>query len=197
MQAEPLVSQAGDTLQGPLLLKPQLFQDERGFFYESWNQERWIQLLAAHGQSSQPFVQDNHSSSVQGVLRGLHWQVTPHPQGKLVRCVVGEIFDVAVDLRLGSATFGQWAGVRLSGLNHHQLWVPVGFAHGFVTLSGQAQVLYKTTNLWSRASERSLRWDDPQLAINWPFHGFSTPLLSEKDGLAPVLSELRSDDLMA
>jgi dTDP-4-dehydrorhamnose 3,5-epimerase len=171
-----------------------VFGDDRGFFLESWNGERWQELLAAHGQSPVPFVQDNHSRSARGVLRGLHWQLPPHPQAKLVRCVLGSIFDVAVDLRRGSPSFGQWLGVELSAANHQQLWVPVGFAHGFLTLSEHAEMLYKTTDFWSRSCERALRWDDPDLAIGWPQLG-SAPLLSERDGAALVLAELGTADL--
>jgi len=170
-----------------------MFGDDRGFFLESWNAERWQELLAAHGQSAMPFVQDNHSRSARGVLRGLHWQLPPHPQAKLVRCVLGSIFDVAVDLRHGSPSFGQWLGVELSAANRQQLWVPVGFAHGFLTLSEHAEVLYKTTDFWSRSCERALRWDDPDLAIGWPPLE-SAPLLSEKDGAAPLLAELGAAD---
>ena len=195
MKAEPLLTATGEVLEGPLLVQPQLFEDERGFFYESWNQERWSALLAMHGQSSQPFVQDNHSCSAQGVLRGLHWQIAPRPQGKLVRCVVGEIFDVAVDLRLGSRTFGQWVGAPLSSNNHHQLWVPVGFAHGFLTLSSEAEVLYKTTDLWSRECERALRWNDPDVGLQWPQNSSPEPLLSPKDSAAPLLAALTYQDL--
>jgi dTDP-4-dehydrorhamnose 3,5-epimerase len=203
MRAEPLITAAGQTLSGPLLLSPQSFGDARGFFFESWNQQCWGELLAADGQQAEPFVQDNHSRSARGVLRGLHWQLPPHPQGKLVRCVVGEIFDVAVDLRRHSPSFGQWMGVRLSAANHQQLWVPVGFAHGFLTLSEHAEVLYKTTDFWSRDCERSLRWDDPILAIAWPLEalgraepGPPAPQLSDKDAAAPLLAELaKRDDL--
>jgi dTDP-4-dehydrorhamnose 3,5-epimerase len=196
MRAEQLVGSGGLAVQGPLLLTPQVFGDDRGFFLESWNGQRWQELLADHGQAAVPFVQDNHSRSVRGVLRGLHWQLPPHPQAKLVRCVVGSIFDVAVDLRRGSPSFGQWLGAELSAANHQQLWVPVGFAHGFLTLSEQAEVLYKTTDFWSRSCERALRWDDPALAIGWP--QLKTPLLlSGKDGIAPLLAELATDDLFA
>jgi dTDP-4-dehydrorhamnose 3,5-epimerase len=129
----------------------------------------------------------------------LHYQLPPHPQGKLVRCVLGEIFDVAVDIRKGSATFGQWVGARLSAANHQQLWVPAGFAHGFLTLSEHADVLYKTTDFWNRDCERAIRWDDPQLAIGWPsLEGAmapSAPLLSEKDAVAPLLANLSDQDL--
>jgi dTDP-4-dehydrorhamnose 3,5-epimerase len=194
IQADQLSTAAGVPLQGPLLLTPRVFGDARGFFYESWNQQVFAAALAEHGQVAEPFVQDNHSRSRQGVLRGLHWQLPPHPQGKLVRCVVGTILDVAVDLRRSSATFGQWAGARLSADNHQQLWIPAGFAHGFVTLSDQAEVLYKTTDVWNRESERALRWDDPAVAIAWPL---AQPILSDKDGVAPLLAELPAEALFA
>jgi dTDP-4-dehydrorhamnose 3,5-epimerase len=193
MRAELLRGSGGAVVEGPLLLTPQVFGDDRGFFLESWNGERWLELLAAHGQSPVPFVQDNHSRSARGVLRGLHWQLPPHPQAKLVRCVLGSIFDVAVDLRRGSPSFGQWLAAELSAANHQQLWVPVGFAHGFLTLSEHAEVLYKTTDFWSRSCERALRWDDPDLAISWP-QLETAPLLSEKDGAAPLLAELGAAD---
>jgi dTDP-4-dehydrorhamnose 3,5-epimerase len=177
---------AGTPVAGPLLITPRVFGDERGFFFESWNQRAFVAALEADGQPVPEFVQDNHSRSSQGVLRGLHYQLPPHPQGKLVRCVLGEIFDVAVDLRRGSATFGQWVGARLSAANHQQLWVPTGFAHGFLTLSEHAEVLYKTTDFWSRDCECAIRWDDPQLAIAWPqLSSSESPLLSEKDAAAP------------
>ena len=193
MRAESLRGSGGAVVEGPLLLTPQVFGDDRGFFLESWNGERWQELLAAHGQSPVPFVQDNHSRSARGVLRGLHWQLPPHPQAKLVRCVLGSIFDVAVDLRRGSPSFGQWLGAELSAANHQQLWITVGFAHGFLTLSEHAEVLYKTTDFWSRSCERALRWDDPDLAISWP-QLETAPLLSEKDGAAPLLAELGAAD---
>jgi len=194
MQAEFLTTADGVTLQGPLLLTPRVFGDDRGFFFESWNQQAFN---AAAGDTS--FVQDNHSRSSRGVLRGLHYQLPPHPQGKLVRCVVGEIFDVAVDIRRGSPTFGQWVGARLSAENHQQLWVPAGFAHGFLTLSEQAEVLYKTTDFWSRDCERAIRWDDPDLAITWPVEALAgrLPQLSGKDAAAPLLGELANGDLFS
>jgi dTDP-4-dehydrorhamnose 3,5-epimerase len=138
------------------------------------------------------FVQDNHSRSSRGVLRGLHLQLEPEPQGKLVRCPVGAIFDVAVDLRRSSPSFGRWVGVELTADNQQQLWVPVGFAHGFLTLSDTAEVLYKASGYWSKSCERSLRWDDPELAITWPLErlGGGTPLLSAKDADAPKLAQL-------
>ena len=183
MQAERLATAAGVQLSGPLLITPRVFGDARGFFYESWNQRNFNAALEADGQSPADFVQDNHSRSSQGVLRGLHFQKDPHGQGKLVRCIQGEIFDVAVDCRQSSPTFGQWVSARLSSDNQQQLWVPVGFAHGFLTLSPQAEVLYKTTDFWDRESERSLLWSDPDLAIAWPHS--TVPLLAEKDAAAP------------
>ena len=200
MQAEVLTTVAGVPVQGPLLITPRIFGDDRGFFFESWNQQAFAAALEADGQLVPSFVQDNHSRSSRGVLRGLHVQLPPHPQGKLVRCVVGEIFDVAVDIRHGSPTFGHWVGAHLSGENHQQLWVPVGYAHGFLTLSEQAEVLYKTTDFWSRECERALRWDDPELAIAWPLEAWTggmaelvAPQLSDKDGAAPLLAAVRDE----
>ena len=192
MRAESLTTASGVPVQGPLLLTPQVFGDPRGFFFESWNQQAFN---AAAGDTA--FVQDNHSRSSRGVLRGLHYQLPPHPQGKLVRCVAGEIFDVAVDLRRSSPTYGQWVGTMLSDENHQQLWLPAGFSHGFLTLSEQAEVLYKTTDVWSRACERAIRWDDPHLAIAWPLEALAgaEPQLSEKDAVAPLLAELAEGDL--
>jgi len=137
------------------------------------------------------FVQDNHSRSSRGVLRGLHYQLEPEPQGKLVRCTAGAIFDVAVDLRRSSPTYGQWVGAELSAENQQQLWVPVGFGHGFLTLSETAEVLYKASGFWSKTCERSLRWNDPQLAIAWPLDrlGGDQPLLAEKDAAAPSFEQ--------
>ncbi len=155
-------------------------------------------MLASHGQESPDFVQDNHSRSSCGVLRGLHYQLPPYPQAKLVRCVVGEIFDVAVDLRLESPTYGQWVAARLSAENHQLFWLPVGFAHGFLTLSESAEVLYKTTDFWSRDCERVIRWDDPHLAIAWPVLNSGgqqiAASLSQKDAVAPWLSELPASE---
>jgi dTDP-4-dehydrorhamnose 3,5-epimerase len=178
-------------LAGVLLLTPDVFGDARGYFLESWNLRRFAAAVGIEDQSLPPFVQDNQSRSCRGVLRGLHYQVEPEPQAKLVRCMAGEIFDVAVDLRRDSATFGQWTGAVLSGTNHRQLWVPVGFAHGFLTLSDSADVLYKTAGFWNRSCERAIRWDDPELAIDWPTDGLdgTQPLLTSKDAEAPTLAE--------
>ena len=205
MQAEALLTSAGTPLAGdrhqvPLLLTPRLFGDDRGFFFESWNQRSFATTLGLAEEQAPAFVQDNHSRSSRGVLRGLHYQLPPHPQGKLVRCVLGEIFDVAVDVRSSSTTFGQWVGAVLSCEHHQQLWVPEGFAHGFLTLSEQAEVLYKTTDFWSKDCEGAIRWDDPQLAIVWPLDslGGIEPLLAEKDANAPLLAEaLASGELFA
>jgi dTDP-4-dehydrorhamnose 3,5-epimerase len=187
MQLEQLSTAIGQIMDGPLLITPQVFGDDRGFFYESWNQQRFDGAVGA----PISFSQDNHSRSSRGVLRGLHYQLEPEPQGKLVRCPVGAIFDVAVDLRRSSATFGEWVGAELSAENHRQLWVPVGFAHGFLTLSEAAEVLYKASGFWSKTSERSLRWNDPDLAITWPLAplGGMEPLLAQKDAGAPCLTE--------
>lgn len=159
-----------------LIIEPKVFGDARGFFFESFNQ---AQFERAVGRSVQ-FVQDNHSRSVKNVLRGLHYQIQ-HPQGKLVRVVQGEVFDVAVDIRKSSPTFGQWVGEILSAENKRQLWVPEGFAHGFVVLSEAAEFLYKTTDYWVPEHERCIRWDDSTLAIDWPLT-MSQPVVSAKDG---------------
>ncbi|MGB3434593.1 dTDP-4-dehydrorhamnose 3,5-epimerase [Achromobacter sp.] len=157
-----------------LLLEPRVLGDERGFFFESFNQA----VFEAATGLRRNFVQDNHSRSAQGVLRGLHYQIE-QPQGKLMRVCMGEIFDVAVDLRQGSPTYGKWVGTLLSAENKRQVWIPEGFAHGFLTLSEFAEVLYKTTDYYAPQHERCIRWDDPQLAIAWPC--LQAPLLSEKD----------------
>jgi dTDP-4-dehydrorhamnose 3,5-epimerase len=176
------------SLDGPLLLTPKVFGDDRGYFLESWNRRSFAEALGIPEAEVASFVQDNQSRSSRGVLRGLHYQVAPEAQAKLVRCVAGEIFDVAVDLRRNSTSFAQWTGARLSGTNHRQLWVPVGFAHGFLTLSDTAEVLYKTVGYWNRSCERSLRWNDPTIGIEWPSTGIE-PLLADKDAAAPGLAE--------
>ncbi|MDH4563144.1 dTDP-4-dehydrorhamnose 3,5-epimerase [Pseudomonas sp. BN411] len=157
-----------------LVLEPKVFGDERGFFFESFNARTFAEATGVH----RDFVQDNHSRSQRGVLRGLHYQVR-QPQGKLVRVTQGEVFDVVVDLRRSSATFGNWAGIILSAENKRQLWVPEGFAHGFLVLSEYAEFLYKTTDYYAPEHERCIRWDDPDLAIDWPLA--EAPQLSAKD----------------
>jgi dTDP-4-dehydrorhamnose 3,5-epimerase len=165
------------------VIEPRVFGDDRGFFFESFNKR---QLESALGRPLD-FVQDNHSLSARGVLRGLHYQL-PHPQGKLVRVVRGEVFDVAVDLRRASPTFGRWVGEVLSGANKRQLWIPEGFAHGFLVLSEAAEFLYKTTDYWHPEHERCIRWDDPALAIDWPLAG-TAPLVSPKDAQGVRLAD--------
>ena len=187
-------------IEGPLLLTPQVIHDDRGFFNESWNRHSFAAALGINSAESPVFVQDNHSRSRRGVLRGLHYQIEPHSQAKLVRCVHGEIFDVAVDLRQSSKTFGKCVAVHLSEINHHQLWIPVGFAHGFVTLSENADVLYKASGYWNKESERSLLWNDTELAIPWPldFDADPLPVISPKDATAPTLAAaLKSGDVFA
>ncbi|MEE1904741.1 dTDP-4-dehydrorhamnose 3,5-epimerase [Pseudomonas inefficax] len=169
-----------------LLLEPNVFTDERGFFFESFNHTAFERAVGRPVN----FVQDNHSSSRQHVLRGLHYQVH-QPQGKLVRVVVGEVFDVAVDLRRSSRTFGRWVGAHLSANNKHQLWVPEGFAHGFVVLSDHAEFLYKTTAYYAPQFERCLAWNDPAVGIQWPIE---QPFLSGKDQLGKTLQELECFD---
>ena len=171
-------------LPGVLILEPRVFGDERGFFFESFNQKAFDEAVGAHVE----FVQDNHSRSARGVLRGLHYQLPPHAQGKLVRVVRGSVFDVAVDVRRSSPSFGQWVGVGLSEANHRQLWLPPGFAHGFIVTSDSADFLYKTTGFYEPHAERSVRWDDPRLAIAWP-EAALPPTLSGKDAAAPLLDQ--------
>lgn len=171
-------------IDGLLILEPKVFGDARGFFYESFNQQAFN---AATGLNIQ-FVQDNHSRSAKGVLRGLHYQLPPFAQGKLVRCISGAVFDVAVDLRSGSPSFGKWAGVELSQLNKLQFWIPPGFAHGFITLTDTAEFLYKTTSYYAPTHERSIAWNDPDIGILWPDVGVP-PQLSGKDENGSLLAE--------
>ena len=173
-------------LPGLLILEPKVFGDSRGFFLESFNQGVFDEAVGL----SPTFVQDNHSRSARGVLRGLHYQVAPHGQAKLVRVSQGTVWDVAVDIRPGSSTFGRWVGVELSGENHRQLWIPAGFAHGFVVLSDSADLMYKVTGYRVPEAERSLRWDDPTLAIDWRVADRSTLLLSDKDRVGASLEQV-------
>ena len=168
---------------GLLIIEPKVFGDERGFFFESFNEKAFNEATGI----SPHFVQDNHSKSVKGVLRGLHYQLPPKAQGKLVRVVQGEVFDVAVDIRKDSPTYGQWVGEALSADNKKQLWIPPGFAHGFLTLSDTAEFLYKTTDYWSPEHERAILWNDPTLNINWPLNG-QQPTLAAKDAAAVAFS---------
>jgi dTDP-4-dehydrorhamnose 3,5-epimerase len=179
MQVTPL------SLPEVLILEPQLFGDERGFFFESFRKSRFAEAVGREIE----FVQDNHSRSIRNVLRGLHYQTAPHAQGKLVRVISGEIFDVAVDIRPQSRSFGCWTGATLSAANFRQIWVPAGFAHGFVTLSDTAEVMYKTTDYFAPSHERAILWNDPRIAIDWPIEG--EPILSGKDATAPLLADAR------
>jgi dTDP-4-dehydrorhamnose 3,5-epimerase len=175
-----------------LIVEPRVFGDARGFFTESWNEQAFN---AAAGHAVR-FVQDNHSRSSRGVLRGLHFQLPPHAQGKLVRVVSGAVFDVAVDMRASSPNFGRWEGVELSADNHRQLWIPPGFAHGFLVLSDTADFLYKTTDYYAPQAEGAVRWNDPAIGIEWPDLGIA-PLLAEKDASAPLLADAKRFDASA
>ena len=166
-----------------ILIRPKVFGDARGFFMESWERRKF----AAAGLDVE-FVQDNHSHSARHILRGLHYQIEK-PQGKLVRVTSGTVFDVAVDIRRSSSTFGRWVGVELSAQNHHMLWVPPGFAHGYMVLSDSADFLYKTTDYWAPEHERAIRWDDPEIGIQWALPSGIRPGLSAKDAVAPAFRD--------
>ncbi|BET98609.1 dTDP-4-dehydrorhamnose 3,5-epimerase [Xenorhabdus taiwanensis] len=168
---------------GVLIFEPRVFKDERGYFYESFNHAKFEESVG----HKVTFVQDNQSKSQKGVVRGLHFQAAPSEQGKLVRCIAGEVYDVAVDIREGSPTFGQWVGLHLSAENCKQLWIPKGFAHGFATLSDSTIFCYKTTNYYNPKAERTILWNDPTLAIDWRVE---QPILSDKDKIAPLLQQL-------
>tara|TARA_B100000212_G_C27368447_1_gene531438 strand:+ start:715 stop:1299 length:585 start_codon:yes stop_codon:yes gene_type:complete len=169
-----------------IIIEPNIIQDDRGFFMESWNQKKFDEVVG----ENIIFSQDNHSRSIYGVLRGLHYQLNPFPQGKLVRCSMGSIFDVAVDIRKDSSTYGSWGGIKLSSINKKQLWIPKGFAHGFLTLSEIAEVQYKANGFWNKKYERSIRWNDENLKINWSQESrIKEPLLAEKDKNAPTLKQ--------
>jgi len=165
-----------------MIIEPKVFGDERGFFFESFNAKKFAELTGTNVE----FVQDNHSLSAKNILRGLHYQIK-QAQGKLVRVVAGEVFDVAVDIRKSSPRFGQWTGVILSAENQRQLWIPPGFAHGFVVLSDKAEFLYKTTDYWAPEYERSLQWNDPAIGIEWPIQG--EPVMSAKDQQGKLLAD--------
>jgi dTDP-4-dehydrorhamnose 3,5-epimerase len=166
-----------------ILIRPKVFGDSRGYFMESWEERKF-----AAGGLELTFVQDNHSHSARHILRGLHYQIQ-HPQGKLVRVVTGAVYDVAVDIRRSSPTFGKWVGAELSAENHHMLWVPPGFAHGYFVLSDSADFLYKVTNIWSPPHERAIRWNDPEIGVKWPLPPGIEPVLSGKDAAAPAFRD--------
>lgn len=171
------------SLDGVLVLEPTVLEDERGYFLETWNQRRFAEDIGV----DVVFVQDNQSGSKRGVLRGLHYQLPPHDQGKLVRAVTGSVFDVAVDIRRSSPTFGHWFGTELSATNHRQIWIPSGHAHGFLALTDWAEVQYKVTGPYHQESERTLRWDDGDIEVDWPVA--EPPTLSPRDAVAPGLRE--------
>ena len=192
MKVDYLKNKKGISIEGPLVFTPDIYSDSRGLFFESWNRKKYEENLPDTVQ----FVQDNHSESSQGVLRGMHYQIEPYPQGKLVRCIKGSIFDVAVDIRKSSSTFSEWVGIELNQKNKKQLWIPEGFAHGFLTLSESAEVLYKASGYWNKDCERTIQWNDKVFDINWPLEilCISDPLLSDKDSNAPSLEELLKKD---
>jgi dTDP-4-dehydrorhamnose 3,5-epimerase len=190
MEIQLLYSNKNRKIEGPLLLRPSIFKDKRGFFLESWNQNLFNQSVGKEVN----FVQDNHSLSKKGVLRGMHYQINPYPQAKLVRCLSGSIFDVIVDIRKKSKSFGEWCGVEMKAADNYQLWIPPGFAHGFLALNQNCIVSYKVDQFRDQKSERVLKWNDEFLEIRWPYVKEHYNL-SEKDEKAPNLSEINQDDL--
>jgi dTDP-4-dehydrorhamnose 3,5-epimerase len=177
-------------LRGVLILEPRVFGDDRGFFMESWNRKTFAEAVGVHVD----FVQDNHSSSTRGVLRGLHLQTHPKAQGKLVRVITGSVFDVAVDVDPQSPTFRQWVGVELNAQNRRQLWIPAGYAHGFFTLSEHAEMLYKATDYYAPNCEKCILWNDPELSIPWPLAEGESPTLSAKDLDGSTLQEFLNQE---
>ncbi|WP_413683881.1 dTDP-4-dehydrorhamnose 3,5-epimerase [Prochlorococcus sp. MIT 1011] len=179
----------GQEVEGLRLIQPEIFNDHRGFFYESWNQVKFNENVG----ESISFHQDNISFSKKDTIRGLHYQLNPKPQGKLISCSFGSVFDVAVDLRSQSLTFGSWIGVELSFENNHQLWIPPGFAHGFLVVSEFAQVQYKVNGFWDKSSERSIYWNDPELSIEWPIKNIASfkPIISTKDFSSPMFNQVK------
>ena len=196
MQVDQLKSNQGALMDGPLLITPTAFGDERGWFFESWNQRKFDEAVG----EAVVFSQDNHSRSIRGVLRGLHYQLAPEPQAKLVRCSQGSIFDVAVDIRRRSSTFGQWVGAELTAANKSQLWIPVGFAHGFLTLSDFAEVQYKARGFWDKSCERAIVWNDPDIAIDWPLErleGTEVSLSGKDAEAAGFMTAVAAEDVFA
>ena len=191
MEIKVLKSNKGKILKGIILFQPKLYEDSRGIFFESWNKKEFDAAL----NQNISFLQDNQSTSKQGVLRGLHYQKYPYAQGKLVRCVNGKVFDVAVDIRVNSETFGQWIGITLESSINNYLWIPEGFAHGFLSLTNGAVVSYKVNQYWMREYESTIKWDDPQISINWPNINMQ-PLLSDKDNNAKYIYNFNEKDLL-
>ena len=188
MEIRNLKTNLGNEINGPKLIKPNIYKDSRGFFYESWNQKKYNEVL----EDKVTFYQDNISRSKKDVIRGLHYQLSPKKQGKLVRCTIGTIFDIAVDVRKDSSTFGEWVCIQLSSELHEQFWIPEGFAHGFLVLTNYAEVHYKASNFWEPKLERSIIWNDKDLSINWPLktQKIENPILNKKDADAYTLKEL-------
>ena len=188
MKIEYPTDKNDNILEGLLFITPNIYSDSRGLFFESWNKRQYDEYLPDNVE----FVQDNQSQSSKGVLRGLHYQTEPFAQGKLVRCAKGSIFDVAVDIRKNSNTFSSWVGIELNEINKKQFWIPSGFAHGFITLSESAEVLYKASGFWNKNFEKTIRWNDQDIGIDWPLGeiGINLPLLSDKDSNADSLSDL-------
>jgi dTDP-4-dehydrorhamnose 3,5-epimerase len=186
VQKISLKTNKNNLLKDVILIKPEIFTDKRGFFYESWNSVNFNKKIAVT-----KFCQDNHSHSLRGVLRGIHYQLNPFAQGKLIRCTKGAIYDVAVDLRKNSLTYKEWASVELNETNKKLLWIPEGFGHGFLTISHYADVQYKVTKKWARESEKSILWDDSDLEIDWPLNklDLDQPLISEKDSAGLTIKQ--------
>tara|TARA_A100001011_G_scaffold165279_1_gene173954 strand:+ start:13944 stop:14519 length:576 start_codon:yes stop_codon:yes gene_type:complete len=191
MKIKQLENKDGIIIEDLFLIEPEIFRDSRGFFYESWNQKKFNNLVGKETK----FVQDNKSFSSKGVLRGLHYQKNPFAQGKLVSCDFGEIYDVAVDIRKGSPTFGTWTSAYLTSNNKNQLWIPCGFAHGFLAITDSVQVSYKTTEYWEKASEITILWNDPNLSIDWPISKFNLNT-SDKDSNGLILSKILEENLL-
>ena len=191
MKSENIKSNKGNLISDLFLISPEIFHDARGHFYESWNKDIFNESIGREID----FIQDNQSSSQKGVLRGLHYQINPYPQGKLIRCLKGEIFDVAIDLRQSSNTFCEWTGIFLSEKNKKQFWIPEGFAHGFLTISSTADVLYKANNFWDKDLERCIKWNDNKLGIKWPLNNINPPypIISIKDEKGSSLDEAISN----
>ena len=191
MEYLAIKSNKENLIKGPLIIKPKIFFDNRGYFFESWNHSEFNKMIAR----KVDFVQDNHSESKLGVLRGLHFQLNPKAQAKLVRCTRGEIFDVLVDLRKDSDTYGEWSSVVLNGQNKLQFWIPEGFVHGFISLKNSSEVQYKTNEYWDKDHERSLLWKDSDLNINWPLANTNEKckiITNYKDSIAPTLKEIKN-----
>ena len=193
MDFENLKINNNEILEGPLLISPRIFHDKRGYFYESWNNKAFCEIL----KKDVSFVQDNHSRSLKGVLRGLHYQLPPSQQGKLIRCTKGRIFDVAVNLKKNSSQYKKWIGLELNDYENKQLWIPEGFAHGFLSLTEDSEIQYKTTQYWNNENERSILWNDPELEIKWPIELLdNTEIITsnnDKNGLTIQLAEKRGE----